>query len=133
MPGELGASAGEVSDLSSASLNGDYPTIADQAVDAQTSRVQPRQVATGVTRGTQRIVNTDGSYVTLGEIPDGSGDFGIAHFNASGTIIFKNTGVTEYKYDVTGRNYYQNGKLPDGSYGEAIAKSPYSVGDAITA
>lgn len=106
--------------------------IPDIAVDAQSDRVTPKQVATGVSRGTQTVMNTDGSYVTIGLIPDGGTDFGIAHFDSNGKVISKDTGITEYKYDATGRNYYQNGLLPDGSYGEVITKSPYNIADAFT-
>lgn len=110
-----------------------FTTIADVPVTAQSSRVNPNQVATGLGRGTQTWVSPDGSYITIGLIPDGSNQFGIAYWDTKGRLISKNTGVTEYKYDQsTGRNYYQNGLLPDGSYGEAIAKAPYNVSDAIT-
>lgn len=91
----------------------------------------PNQMNSGVARGTQRISNTDGSYIIIGAIPDGSGQFGIAYYNRQGKLIAKDNGVTTYKYDSTGRNYYQNGLLPDGSYGEVIAKSPYNVADAV--
>lgn len=106
--------------------------ISDVAVSPASDRTLPRQITTGVLRGTQTIMNTDGSYVTIGLIPDGGTDFGIAHFDSKGKIISKDTGVTEYKYDsTTGRNYYQNGLLPDGSYGEVIAKDPYNVADVF--
>lgn len=114
--------------------NDGFVTIPDVSIDAVASRTLPREVTSGVTRGTQTIMNTDGSYVTLGLIPNGGTDFGIAFFDAKGNIISKSTGVTDYKYDkITGRNYYQNGLLPDGSYGEVITKAPYNVADAVIA
>lgn len=106
--------------------------IPDVSVDSSTDRIAPNQVQTGVSRGTTTtITNTDGSYVTLGLIPDGGTDFGIAYFTPQGNLIMKDTGVTTYKYDSTGRNYYQNGLLPDGTYGEVITKAPYNVSDAV--
>src|SRR5690606_24566076 len=85
---------------------------------AQNQRVQPRQVATGVTRGTWRINNTDGSYITIGVIPDTENEFGIAFFGADGQVIKKILALTEYLYDPdTGKNIMQEGKLPDSSYG----------------
>lgn len=111
----------------------DFHTIPDTPIAPASSRVNPNQVATGLGRGTQTWVSPDGSYITIGLIPDGSNQFGIAYWDSKGRLISKNTGITEYKYDQsTGRNYYQNGLLPDGSYGEAIAKAPYNVSDAIT-
>ena len=129
----FGADPGSPKAAAGSNLSNTYPTIPDQSVEAIADRVQPRQMPSGVMRGTQRIVNTDGSYITMGEIPDNSGQFGIAYWDANGNLIQKDNGVTTYKYDANGRNYYQNGLLPNGTYNEAIAKSPYSVADAITA
>lgn len=127
----LGADPGSPKAAAGSNLSNTYPTIPDQSVEAIADRVQPRQMPSGVMRGTQRIINTDGSYITIGEIPESNGQFGIAYWTASGRLIQKDNGVTTYKYDVDGRNYYQNGLLPNGSYGEVVAKAPYSVSDAV--
>lgn len=124
--------------------------IPDVSIDAIASRVAPRQVTSGVTRGTQTIMNTDGSYVTLGLIPDGGTDFGIAFFSSVGNLISKNTGTVESMYDTngnlisqntgetqsiydptTGKNVMQIGKLPDGTYGFAVAAIGFNVADGI--
>lgn len=110
----------------------DFATISDVSVDAIASRVQPRQVATGVTRGTWRINNTDGSYITIGVIPN-NGGFGFAFFDSSNNLVSKDTGVTEYVYDVsTGKNNMQLKKLPNGTYGFAVAASGYNVADGYS-
>lgn len=109
-----------------------FATIPDVPVEATSDRVTPGQVATGTTRGTQTYMNTDGSYMTMGLIPN-STDFGIAFFDKSGTLISKTTSSTQYVYDkTTGKNVMQVGKLPDGTYGWAIAKVGFNVADGFS-
>lgn len=147
---DFGASPGQVGDLSSSGLSNGFSDLPSNNVDSafNSDRVQPRQVATGVTRGTWRINNNDGSYITIGVIPNTNNEFGIAFFDrnnnlisknqgttqylydATGNLIYKNTGETDYKYDVaTGKNWYQSGKLPDGTYGLVIAEPGYDVSE----
>lgn len=110
-----------------------FATIPDVPISPDSNRTNPNQIPSGVTRGTQKYINTDGSYMTLGVIPDGGTDFGIAFFDSSDTLIAKITGVTQYIYDkTTNKNVVQVGKLPDGSYGWAVAKSGYNVSDGIS-
>lgn len=98
----------------------------------QNNRVQPRQIATGVLRGTQRIQNVDGSYITLGVIPDTNGEFGIGFFDASGNIIKKVTATTDFYYDPTHETTMMEiGKMPDGTYNVAIAQEGNEVEDAF--
>jgi hypothetical protein len=133
MADPLGTSPGSVDIPGATEVRNDVTTIPDVPVAPETDRVAPRQVATGTQRGTQTIMNTDGSYVTLGLIPN-SNDFGVAFFDATDHLISKNTATTQYIYDVaSGKNIIQIGKLPDGTYGMAVAKSGYNVSDAITA
>lgn len=130
----FGAPVGKLTDPTGVELKNDFTNIPGQNIDdmLQSTRVQPRQMGTGVMRGTQMIVNTDGSYITLGEIPDGSGDFGIAFFDANDTLIFKQTAETQYLYDkTTGLNVLQTGKLPDDTYGIAGANTGYDVEDGF--
>lgn len=111
--------------------NDGFANIPNVSVDPTTTRVAPRQVASGVSRGTQTIMNIDGSYVTLGLIP-GTTQFGIAFFDAKGKIQSKSTASTDYKYDTNGINYYQNGLLKDGTKGLVVAKPGINVDDAIS-
>ena len=128
----LGKSPGQPSDLSSLGLSNGYTDIPDIAVDAIADRVQPRQVATGVTRGTWRISNIDGTYITIGVIPNTDGEFGIAFFDSSDNFIKKVTAATEFIYDpTTGKNVYQAGKLPDDTYGTAAANTGFDVEDGF--
>lgn len=111
----------------------DFTSIPDVPVSSEADRTNPNREASGVERGTKTIMAVDGSYVTIGLVPDNSGDFGIAFFDSSGTIISKNTGATQYVYDKkTGKNIMQIGLLPDGNYGWAIARSGYNVSDGIS-
>ena len=99
---------------------------------AQDQRVQPRQVASGVTRGTWRINNIDGSYITIGLIPDTT-DFGIAFFDSSNRIVKKVTATTDFWYNPETSNIVMEaGKLPDKTYNVAIAKEGDSVDDAYS-
>lgn len=101
-------------------------------IESSVDRLKPRQVGTGAMRGTQRITNTDGSYMTLGAIPNTT-EFGIAFYTVGGALVRKVTMLTDYLYDATtGRNLMQIGKLPDASYNVAIAKSGFNISDGIT-
>lgn len=100
----FGASSGAIGDLTSKGLSNDFSNISNNDIDTMldANRVEPRQVASGVMRGTQRIVNTDGSYITLGEIPGTNGEFGIGYFNRDGTMIKKSTGTSDTLFDDNG-------------------------------
>jgi hypothetical protein len=99
----FGAPSGSLGDPSANSLSNDFSNIGDRSIDdlAQTDRVIPRQVSTGVTRGTQRISNTDGSYMTLGVIPETT-ELGMAFYNADNTLNRRITGDNDYFYDTDG-------------------------------
>lgn len=114
------------------------------------SRVLPRQLSTGTLRGTQnvgygnvkidgtnnRIVlgANDGSSVGIGTIPnDISGQVGFFATDTDGSLLYKVVNGTLYFYNKdSGINYMQIGVLPDGSTGMAVAKTGFSVDDAIT-
>jgi len=115
----FGVSPGKVDDLASSGLTNEFATISNNNLgDALSSdRVQPRQLGSGVLRGTQRIVNTDGSYITLGVIPDTNGEFGIAFFDANANLISKDQGAAKYQYDDSGDQVSVSGELSDGDYG----------------
>lgn len=95
-------------------------------------RVLPRQIGTGMMRGQQTILGPNGEKIVLGLVPGSTTDFAISFLDADDNIIAKSTGVTDYKYDLdTNKNYYQNGKLPDGSYGGIYVKSGVDVEDVF--
>lgn len=130
----FGAPTGKLENPMPEGLTNGFATIPDRSIDdmVQSDRVLPRQMTSGVMRGTQRITNTDGSYLTLGVIPNTT-EFGIAFYNAASTLIRKITMLTDFSYDaVTGKNIMQFNKLPDGSYGVGIAKTGFNVSDGIT-
>lgn len=110
----------------------DFATVSDVPIQPTSTRVSPNKIPSGVTRGTQTYINLDGSYMTLGLVPDGSGRFGIAFFDPTNTLITATTGLTQYVYDkTTGKNILQIGKLPDGTYGLIVAKAGFNVADAF--
>ncbi len=128
---------------------GSYNNVRDVSLESLQDRIQPRQVGTGLMRGTQTILNTDGSKITLGKI-SGTSEFGIAYYDpddnllssitgttysfydTNGSLIQKITGGTTYIYDITtNKNIIQIGKLPDGSYGMVVAKPDVDVADVF--
>lgn len=121
-----------VSEKGSSSIFGKNDSVDNKPIESTTfDRLAPRQVGIGTMRGSQDIVNTDGSIIRLGVLND-DGDFGIGFFDADGTLVFKLTGPTIYMYDsTTGVNNLQLGILPDGTTNLAIAKSGQSVEDAF--
>lgn len=130
----FGAPINQLPDNSSRGLTNSFSDIPSQNVDdmLQSTRVQPRQIGTGTMRGTQKVLNNDGSYITIGQIGDTS-EFGIAFYDPAANLISKSNGMTDYKYDLsTNKNYYQNGKLPDGSYGAIFVKSGVNVQDVFS-
>lgn len=133
--GQFGAPPSSVSGSDDLKLKNSYSEIKDVSIEQFTrdTRVLPRDLTSGVMRGTQRVVNDDGSYITFGLIENTANEFGIAFYDRSGNLVSKSTGVTDYKYDLdTNKNYYQNGRLPDGSYGGVYVKTGYDVSDAIS-
>lgn len=126
-----------------------YP-LEPKPQDSSAEFVTPYKLQTGVMRGTQTIANTDGTKIYIGQIPK-TNTFGIAFadatgkivsqitgstysfFNSDGALVSKIEGPTQYVYDITtGKNIIQIGKLPDGTYGMAVAKAGYNVSDGIS-
>jgi hypothetical protein len=102
---------GKMGDPTINELKNEFSTIQDRSIESISERVAPRQVATGVMRGTQRIVNTDGAYITLGVLPDGNGDFGIGYYDATGRRQKVDLADRDYLYDTSGNISYASGYL----------------------
>jgi len=80
---------------------------------------------------TNVIKTGDGGSLVFGQQSDDT--YGTSFYDSAGNLQRRTTAETDFYYDTSdGRNYMQIGKLPDGSYGVAIAESPNDVGDAIT-
>lgn len=94
--------------------------------------VTPYKLGSGVMRGIQIILNTDGSKITLGNLPGNSQEFGIAFIDPSGNTIKTDTGATQTVYNAAGIPVLLIGKLPDGSYGIAASKPGIDVTTAFT-
>lgn len=79
------------------------------------------------------VTNSDGSKVGLGKIPNSTTEFGFFSQDTSGNLIMKIINGTWYVYDITTtKNAMQSGKLPDNSYGWAVAASGKNVSDGIS-
>ena len=102
MNAPFGSPVGSLSDPDASGLKNDFTNIDDRSVSdmAQSDRVIPRQLTSGVMRGTQRVVNTDGSTITFGVIPD-TDDFGIATYNSDNQLLYKLVGSTWLWNDVS--------------------------------
>lgn len=137
----------------------DFATITDEGYpkafkegneDQSYGFVNAFKLQTGNTRGTQsvgyggakidgannRIVvsnPTDNSSVGIGSIPGTNGEFGFFVLDTNGDVVQKIVGPTRYIYDLTTKkNILQDGKLPDATYGWAVAAPNYDVADGVT-
>lgn len=116
--------------------------------DLTQDRVLPRQVSTGILRGTQGVgtegVNIDASNnritistdaagsVGMGIIPGTANELGFFSTNDDGELVWKRVGPTAYDYDPdTGNNIGQSGRLPDGTYATIYMKPGNDVEDAF--
>jgi hypothetical protein len=112
------------------------------------SRVLPRQLSTGSTRGQQRIGYgnamldgnnnrilvsnpSDGTTVGMGNIPGTDGEFGFFSLDSDGTLIQKIVNGTWYIYRKDDTNVMQAGLLPDGTAGWAVAADNHEVGEGF--
>lgn len=70
--------------------------------------------------------------VVTGLLADGT--YGMAFYDVNGNLIRKINGATEYTYDPDNNNVNnsQDGRLPDGTYGEVFAKTGTSVASAFS-
>jgi len=112
------------------------------------SRMLPRQLSSGSTRGTQTVGygttkidgtnNTitigapDGSTIGMGAIPGSTtNEYGFFALDNSGQLIMKIINGTKYVYDPAHgyANVTQDGLLPDGSGGFVAAKPGINVAD----
>lgn len=112
------------------------------------SRLLPRQVSTGSTRGTQTVGYgtakidgsnnrfvvgaPDGSSVGMGSIPGSTtNEFGFFSLDENGKLIMKIVNGTKFVYDPTSDyvNITQDGLLPDGSGGFVAAKPGVDVAE----
>lgn len=107
----FGAPTGKQTDPSAEGLKNEFTTVPNQDIEIESNRVIPRQVTSGVLRGTQRIVNTDGSTITLGVLPDGDGEFGIGYYSPDGTRQKVDLADRDYLYDTEGNISYASGYL----------------------
>lgn len=115
------------------------------------SRVIPRQLSTGSTRGTQTvgygntkidgsnnritIGTSDGGTIGMGSIPNSTTDeFGFFSLDSGGNLIMKIVNGTMFVYDPSNDyvNITQSGLLPDGSGGFVVAKQGINVDSAFS-
>lgn len=87
--------------------------------------------ATDDGRLAMEVTNSDGTKTGIGQIP-GSTDLGFYTLDAAGNVIQKIVGPTRYIYDLTTtKNIMQDGKLPDASYGWAVATTNKNISEGF--
>lgn len=87
--------------------------------------------ATDDGRLAMEVTNSDGTKTGIGQIP-GSTDLGFYTLDAAGNVVQKIVGPTRYIYDLTTtKNIMQDGKLPDASYGWAVAITNKNVSEGF--
>lgn len=119
------------------------------STESNISRMLPRQLSTGSTRGTQTVgygntkidgsnnritIGTpDGGVIGFGSIPGSTtNEFGFFSQTANGHLSMKIIDGTFYTYDeTTGLNTVQMGTLPDGTGGIAGANQGFNVADGF--
>lgn len=78
----------------------------------------------------QTFYAQDGRAISFGNLTDGT--LGMEVTDSSGNVLFKLDGQTWFWYDGnSGKNVMQVGKLPDGSYGWAVATPGKNVADGF--
>jgi hypothetical protein len=121
-------------------------TLPGVTAQSDISRVLPRQLSTGSTRGTQTVGYgtakldgsnnrisvgaPDGSSVGMGSIPGSTtNEYGFFSLDSTGNLVMKIVNGTKYVYDPAHNyvNVTQDGLLPDGSGGFVAAKPGINV------
>lgn len=144
------AGSGNLDKLQPETLSGpNYPDASPSSINP-ISLSNPDDTLSGTYRGSQnvgsgpvidsannRILLTnpvDGSSVGIGTIPGSTtNEFGFFSLDNNGDLIMKIVNGTWYVYDLsTNKNIMQSGKLPDSSYGWAVAATNKNVSDGIS-
>lgn len=87
--------------------------------------------ATSDGRLAMEVTNADGTKTGIGVIP-GLTQLGFYTLDAGGNVIQKIVGPTQSVYDIsTTKNIMQVGKLPDATYGWAVAATNKNVSDGF--
>lgn len=125
-----------------------FNNVGDVSLESIQSRMIPRQMVTGSTRGTQTVGyggtkidgtnnritienNADGSSIGMGAIPGSTSEYGFFSLDADDNVVMKIVLGTFYVYDGED-DRMQAGILPDGTINVAIAKDGDSVSDAFS-
>lgn len=125
-----------------------FNNVGDVSLESIQSRMIPRQMVTGSTRGTQTVGyggtkidgtnnritienNADGSSIGMGAIPGSTSEYGFFSLDSDDNVVMKIVLGTFYVYDGED-DRMQAGILPDGTINVAIAKDGDSVSDAFS-
>lgn len=129
-----------------------YPQASFDSQTDQSYGFQPAyKLQSGSTRGAQIVGNggtvidgnnnrititnpTNNTSLGMGAIPGSTtNEFGFFSLDASGNVVMKIVNGTMYVYDIiNNKNVMQTGKLPDSSYGWAVAATGFNVSDGVS-
>lgn len=126
---DFAASPGQVSDLSSSGLSNNFSNLPSNNVDSafNSDRVQPRQVASGVTRGTQ--------FVGYGSVKiDGANErISVGENNEANLILGdQSDSNSNFGFSVSDGSHprFLGGKFPDGNIKIKLSQVGYDVSTA---
>lgn len=81
--------------------------------------------------GSVNVRDANGNTISLGLMDDGT--LGLQVKDSSGYVLFTLNGTTwKWNDKVNAKNVMQVGKLPDATYGTAVAKAGFNVSDGIS-
>ena len=139
-----------MAEFSSLGDNQNIPFTGSNPADNALNLQNPDSLLSGSMRGTQSVGSggsfidaannriiirnpTDGSTVGIGIIPGTTtNEFGFFALDSNKNLVMKIVNGIYYTYDITNnKNVMQIGKLPDSTYGMAVAKTGYNVSDGI--
>lgn len=136
------------SNSKSTSFNSKFTSKEISPDSSDQSRILPRQISSGSTRGTQivgygntlidgtnnriTIGTPDGGTIGFGAIPGSlTNEFGFFSEDSAGNLIMKIVNGTWYVFRSDDTNVMQSGILPDGTAGWAVAAPGYEVADGF--
>lgn len=111
-----------------------YPKREFEGQEDQSYGFNPaHKLQTGTFRGTFRIQNDDGSFITIGKVAD-LNEFGTAYYDANGRLLRKSTALNDIYYDPQDEyraRMLQGGSPVDGHMGTWKSQEGLDVVDLL--
>lgn len=102
-------------------------------IDSNNNRITVGNITLDGNTNTIFTQNEDGSKAGIGIIPGTTTEFGFFATDNAGNVVWKQVGPSGTIVDVANKkDIIRDGKLPDGSYGQVIAKTGTDVDDLFS-